>query len=121
MKSSSASPAASFDPGFQPRVDDEEVEFGHYIDILVSQRRLIVFVTLVVLAIGVAYAYLTRPVYEANLLVQVEDSDAASTNRSFLSEAASLFDVKTQTTAEMEIMRSRMIVGAAVDATKLYI
>ncbi|MDQ7958061.1 MAG: polysaccharide biosynthesis tyrosine autokinase [Rhodocyclaceae bacterium] len=121
MKSSTATPpSSSFGSGFQGGADGEEVELGHYIDVVVANRWLIAIVTLVVLACGVAYAYLTRPVYEANLLVQVEDSEA-SASKSFLGEASALFDVKTQASAEMEIMRSRMIVGSAVEATHLYI
>ena len=121
MKSSTVTPpSSSFGSGFQGGSDGEEVELGHYVDVVVANRWLIAFVTLVVLAIGVAYAYLTRPVYEANLLVQVEDSEA-SASKSFLGEASALFDVKTQASAEMEIMRSRMIVGNAVEATHLYI
>ncbi len=57
--------------------------------------------------------------YEANLLIQVEDSSSSA--KSFLGDAASLFDVKTPSAAEIEIIRSRMIVGDAVDSTLLYI
>ena len=63
--------------------------------------------------------FIAKPVYESNLLIQVEDS--ASSAKSFLGEAASLFDVKTPATAEIEIIRSRMVIGQAVDATLLYI
>lgn len=120
MKSSTVAPSSSFGSGFKTGADGEDVELGHYLDVLVANRWLIAAVTFVALAIGVAYAYLTRPVYEANLLVQVEDSEAGA-SKSFLGEASALFDVKTQASAEMEIMRSRMIIGNAVDATKLYI
>ena len=120
MKSSPATTSSSFGSGFQGNADGEEVELGHYLDVVVANRWLIAIVTLMALAVGVAYAYLTRPVYEANLLVQVEDTDP-SASKSFLGEASALFDVKTQASAEMEIMRSRMIVGGAVEATHLFI
>ncbi len=99
--------------------DDDEINLVEYWDIIVDNRWLIAAVTALALAIGGAYAFLAKPVYESNLLIQVEDS--ASAAKSFLGEAASLFDVKTPATAEIEIIRSRMVIGQAVDATLLYI
>jgi tyrosine-protein kinase Etk/Wzc len=102
-----------------PLDDDDELNLQEYWDIIVDSRWLIAGVTAFALAIGGAYAFLARPIYESNLLIQVEDS--AGSAKSFLGEAASLFDVKTPATAEMEIIRSRMVIGRAVDNTLLYI
>ena len=102
-----------------PPDDDDEINLVEYWDIIVDNRWLIAAVTAVALAVGSAYAFMAKPVYESNLLIQVEDS--ASAAKSFLGEAASLFDVKTPATAEIEIIRSRMVIGQAVDATLLYI
>lgn len=99
--------------------DDDEINLVEYWDIIVDNRWLVAAVTALALIVGGAYAFLARPVYEGNLLIQVEDSGGSA--KSFLGEAASLFDVKTPAAAEMEIIRSRMIVGQAVDNTLLYI
>ncbi len=98
----------------------DELDLGHYLEILSANKWLVALVTVIVVALGVAYAVLTRPVYESNILIQVEDSDGTA-DKSFLAEAGSLFNVKTAATSEMEILRSRMILGKAVDQTKLYI
>ncbi|RYF35159.1 MAG: polysaccharide biosynthesis tyrosine autokinase [Comamonadaceae bacterium] len=105
--------------GTSGRSEDDEVDIGHYLDILLSNKWLIAAITALALVIGVAYALLTRPVYEANLLIQVEDAEGNS--KSFLGEANALFEVKAPASAEMEILRSRMVLGGAVEATKLYI
>ncbi|MDB5243935.1 MAG: putative tyrosine-protein kinase, partial [Spirosoma sp.] len=104
-----------------PQVSEEgsEVNLLEYWDIIVDSRWLIGAIVAASLAIGGAYAFLANPVYEANLLIQVEDSSNSA--KSLLGEAASLFDVKTPATAEMEIIRSRMVIGRAVDTTLLYI
>ena len=60
-----------------------------------------------------------RPVYEGEPLIQVEDTDGGG--KGILSEAGGLVDVKTPASGEIEIIRSRMIAGQAVEATKLYI
>ena len=97
----------------------DDVDLGRYLDALIVNKWLIAIIAAVVMALGVLYALLQRPVYEANLVVQVEDSEGAS--RNVLGEASTLLDLKTPATAEMEIIRSRSVIGEAVDATRLYI
>ena len=102
------------------RGDDDNIDLGHYLDILVANKWLVAAITALVLAIGVAYALLSQPIYESNLLIQVEEENN-NANKSFLGEANAQFDVKTPASAEIEILRSRMIVGQAVESTKLYV
>ncbi|MFJ4292157.1 polysaccharide biosynthesis tyrosine autokinase [Cupriavidus sp. NPDC089707] len=97
----------------------DEIALVRYLDVLVASRWLIAAIGIAIFSIGVAYAFLARPVYEANILVQVEDSQ--NSPNGLLGDVSSLFDVKTQATAEIEILRSRMIVGKAVDNLRLYI
>lgn len=97
--------------------DEEDFDFGHYLEVLVANKWLIAFVTLVVFLGGVVYAFLQRPVYESNLVIQVEGPD--NTGKGVLSDVGGLFDVKTPGSAEMEIIRSRMIAGKVVEAIKL--
>ncbi|MEJ7930613.1 polysaccharide biosynthesis tyrosine autokinase [Ramlibacter sp. AN1015] len=99
--------------------DDDEINLAEYWDIIIDNRWLIAATTAVALAVGSAYAYLAPPVYQSNLLIQVEDSKGGAA--SLLGEAASLFEVKTAASAEVEIIRSRMVIGGAVDETALYI
>lgn len=102
-----------------PLENAAEINLVEYWDIIVDSRWLVAVVTALAMVVGGAYAFLAKPVYESNLLIQVEDSAGAA--KSFLGEAASLFDVKTPATAEIEIIRSRMVIGQAVDSTLLYI
>ncbi|HJS04798.1 MAG TPA: polysaccharide biosynthesis tyrosine autokinase [Variovorax sp.] len=99
--------------------DEEDLDLGRYVDVLVSNKWLIAAITLVVFLIGATYAFLERPVYESNMVIQVEDVEPGG--KGILAEAGGLVDVKTPATAEIEIIRSRMIAGQAVEATKLYI
>jgi tyrosine-protein kinase Etk/Wzc len=99
--------------------DSDDVNLLEYWDIIVDSRWLVGAITALAFAAGTAYALLTSPVYESNLLIQVEDSQTSA--KSLLGEAASLFDVKTPATAEIEIIRSRMVVGRAVEKTLIHI
>ncbi len=98
----------------------DDIDLGHYLDVLLANKWLIAAITALVLAAGAAYALMARPVYEADILIQVEDI-AEGGGKGGLAETGGLFDVKTPASGEMEIIRSRMIVGQAVEATKLYI
>lgn len=98
---------------------EDEIDLVRYLDVILASRWLIASIAGVVLALGVAYAFLARPVYQADILVQVEDSPNSA--NSLLGDVSSLFDVKALATAEIEIIRSRMVVGKAVDNLRLYI
>lgn len=101
------------------RPDDDEINLKEWIDILIDRKWLVAAVTVLALAFGVAYAMLSTPIYQSNLLIQVED--AAPDAKGFLGEASNLFDVKTPATGEIQVIRSRMVLGAAVDQTRAYI
>ncbi|RQR29934.1 tyrosine protein kinase [Burkholderia sp. Bp9142] len=97
----------------------DEPELVRYVDLLLTNRWLVVGIAAVVFALGTAYAWLARPIYESNLLIQVEDGTGAAD--SLLGSVSSLFDAKIQAAAEIEILQSRMVVGHAVKNLRLYI
>ena len=100
--------------------DGDGINLAEYLDILIDNRWLVAAITVVAVLLGTAYALLGKPVYEANLAVQVEDSGNSA--GSFLGDAASsLLSVKTPAAGEIEILRSRAILGKAVENTRLYI
>jgi tyrosine-protein kinase Etk/Wzc len=106
-------------PPQNPAAQDDEINLSEYVDILLDRKWLVAGVAATALALGVAYALFSTPVYQSNLLVQVEDS--APDAKGFLGDSASLFDLKTPASGEIQILRSRLVLGAAVDQTRLYI
>lgn len=99
--------------------DDDSINLGMYLDLLFDNRWLITIVALVVALLGATYAFMATPVYEANILVQVEDSSSSS--KSVLGDLSGAFDMKTGASAEMEILRSRFVITRAVKNQLLYI
>ncbi len=108
-------------PPMQALEDDGDgINLTEYWDILVDNRWLVAIVVAVFLLLGTAYALLGKPVYEINVAVQVEDTGNSA--GSFLGDASSsLLSVKTPAAGEIAILRSRAILGKAVENTKLYI
>jgi tyrosine-protein kinase Etk/Wzc len=92
---------------------------GTYIDLALENRWLIIAIAFVVTLAAAGYAFLAVPVYEANILIQVDNSVAPSKN--ILSDMATPNDSKMGAASEMEILRSRRVVSRAVDNAKLYL
>jgi tyrosine-protein kinase Etk/Wzc len=97
-----------------------DVDLVRYLDVVLANRWLVLAIAGIVLALGVAYSFIAPPVYQSDILVQVEQESPSNT-KSLLGDVSSLFDVKTEATAQIEVLRSRMVVGNAVDNLKLYI
>ena len=85
-------------------------------DICIANKWWIISATLISALLGFGYAYFSEPIYEANTLVQIED---AKTNPFGNLQADNIFEVKSQAAAEIEILRSRMVLGQVVDNLQL--
>jgi tyrosine-protein kinase Etk/Wzc len=100
---------------------EEELDFVTILDVLIESRWLIGIVVAFFVVAGTLYAFLSNPVYEADLLIQVEDSPESSAEKGILGDVSSLFDVKSTAAAESQILASRLVVTRAVDNLKLFI
>jgi len=98
--------------------DDDSISLIDLFDNLLEYRWLVTAITAAGVAVAGAAAWLSTPVYETNSLVQVEDNKGGPLG-SLLGEAGNLFDVRSPVTAEIEILRSRTIVGQAVERLRL--
>ncbi|MBS0344062.1 MAG: tyrosine protein kinase, partial [Proteobacteria bacterium] len=92
----------------------DEINLLELLDVVLDHRWLIAAVTVFSLAIGVAYALLATPIYQANTLIQVEDSKGDPMGSMLGQSASGLFDIRSPATAEMQILRSRLVVEQAV-------
>ncbi|BDT60636.1 tyrosine-protein kinase involved in EPS biosynthesis [Massilia varians] len=101
-------------PGME---DDDSIDLAEYLDLLIESRWLIAGVALVVTLLGGAYALMATPIYQSNLLVQVEDGGASG--GMMLGDLAGAFEMKSAATAEIEIIRSRYVVGRAASNAQL--
>ncbi|WP_409333774.1 Wzz/FepE/Etk N-terminal domain-containing protein [Burkholderia sp. Bp8963] len=99
----------------------DEISLAAALDTLVSHRWLIALVTAACVGAGTLYAFLSHPLYQADILVQVEDSGDASAAKSLLGDVSSLFDVKSTAAAEAQILASLLVVTRAVDTLRSYI
>ncbi|MFM0013575.1 polysaccharide biosynthesis tyrosine autokinase [Paraburkholderia sediminicola] len=90
-----------------------------YFSQLADSWRVIAATTLVALALGLAYAFVATPVYQADAMIQVEDSESSSKAKEVLGELAAIFNKGGTTAAEMELIRSDLVIGQAVQQQHL--
>ena len=83
---------------------------------LLDQKWIIIWSTVCFTALTTTYAILATPVYQADALLQVEEKAASLPGLEDLSEA---FGADSSTEAELEILKSRSVVGEAVTSLGL--
>jgi tyrosine-protein kinase Etk/Wzc len=111
-------PLMKFPTGYAPPnfilEEDEGVSMTSFRDFFVDHWRMITAITLGVTLLGAGYALVAKPVYQATMMIHVEEENP-SASKSLLGDMASLFDVKTATSSEIELISSRLVVARAVD------
>ncbi|WP_233963971.1 tyrosine-protein kinase Wzc [Pectobacterium versatile] len=90
----------------------DEIDLGRLLGTLLDNRWLIIAVTALFTIIGIFYAVLATPVYKTDALIQVEQSQG----NSLLNDISSMLpDSKPKSDAEIELIKSRMVIGKTVN------
>jgi len=95
-------------------LDNDEIDLRALLGTLLGARWLIAGCAAATLTLGVVYVWLATPIYQVDATVQVEDSKGGALG-SVTKDLDGLFDVKSQATTEIELLRSRMVLGRAID------
>jgi len=103
---------------YLPSQDDDEIDLGELLATLVDSKWLIAVITLVILTVGTAYSFLGKPIYELDAMLQVEEN---TPSLGALEPVADLMGGKVPMMAEIELIKSRMIIRAAVKNLNLEI
>jgi tyrosine-protein kinase Etk/Wzc len=99
-------------------VREQEVQLMDLVATTVDSWRLILGSVIAFLLAGIVYITLATPVYRADVMLQIEEN---SKGVGALSDLSMLFQDEVPVSAEFEILRSRMVLGDAVDNLKLNI
>nr|WP_183312898.1 polysaccharide biosynthesis tyrosine autokinase [Halomonas fontilapidosi] len=91
-----------------------EIDLGRLFGLLMDHKWLILFITFLFFVFGAIYATLATPIYRGDALVQVERR--ASVNPLEQMSAVARGDEReSSTAAEVQILKSRMVLGRVVD------
>lgn len=105
-------------PVLSRRDHDDEIDLRELLGTIISARWVIAAFAGVALALGVLYTQVATPIYQVNGLVQVEDNKSGGLG-AVASELGDLFEGKSNAATEIELIRSRMVLGKTVDDLNL--
>ncbi|AVT58102.1 tyrosine-protein kinase Wzc [Pectobacterium versatile] len=97
--------------GKASETSSDEIDLGRLLGTLLDNRWLIIGVTALFTIIGIMYVTLKTPIYKADALIQVEQSSG----NSLLNDLSSMLpEAKPQSAAEIELIKSRMVIGKTI-------
>ncbi|MDK9737739.1 polysaccharide biosynthesis tyrosine autokinase [Vibrio sp. D404a] len=106
-------------PSQQPFSNSPDViDIGKFLGIFLDAKWLIILTTLVFSLFGIAIALLSTPIFKADSLIQIERKASGGIS-SMVSDMGDVFAQESSVAAEIEIIKSRMILGETVDKFNL--
>ncbi|PZP78768.1 MAG: tyrosine-protein kinase, partial [Stenotrophomonas maltophilia] len=97
----------------------DELDLRQLLGTLLDHRWWILASTLLFFAVAAAYALLAAPIYRADAVIQVESKMPSIPGLTDLSKSLGLGSGSGEATTEIALIKSRAVVGSAVDALKL--
>ncbi|WP_350978617.1 polysaccharide biosynthesis tyrosine autokinase [Shewanella sp. AC34-MNA-CIBAN-0136] len=94
----------------------QEIDLMALFGALLDRKYFIIGLTALFMFVGVVYAVLSTPVYQATAMIQVEDSGSSVPG---LDDMAGMFESTSTAVTEIELLKSRSVIGEAVDNLKL--
>jgi len=95
----------------------EPIDLGKLFGLLLDGKWFIVAVTIFFSILGIAYALLATPIYKADALLQVETKSSGMS--ALVGDMGDMLSSESSATTEVEIIKSRMILGKTVDELNL--
>jgi tyrosine-protein kinase Etk/Wzc len=98
-------------------VKEDEIDLRELLGVLIDRKWWIIGTTVLFFIVGIAYALLASPVYQAQSMVQVESKVPAIPGISDLASMGAA--TSAAATTEVALLTSRTVIGTAVDQLQL--
>ena len=95
---------------------ENEIDLLEFLGTLNEAKWLIGFIAGVFLVVGVFYALIAAPIYQADAILQIEEKSGGMLG---LGDLSDMLTTDTLAATEIEIIKSRNIIGKAVDKLNL--
>lgn len=96
--------------------DDGEIQLGEIIATLIGYKWFIAAVTAAAIVLGIVVLFVMTPIYRANAVLQIEEQ---SKGLGALTDLQNFMDDSTSVATEVELIRSRMVLGRVVERLQL--
>ncbi|MDR9765634.1 polysaccharide biosynthesis tyrosine autokinase [Shewanella baltica] len=94
----------------------QEIDLMALFGALLDRKYFIIGLTTLFMLFGVIYAVFSTPVYQAKAMIQVEKGGSSVPG---LDDMAGMFESTSAAVTEIELLKSRSVIGEAVDTLKL--
>ncbi|AXL53813.1 exopolysaccharide biosynthesis protein [Paraburkholderia caffeinilytica] len=103
------------------KTEEEDVVLGQLVQVILDDIWWLIAIAAVIVGLAAAYCFLAKPIYSADAHVRVEQSDNTSQALTQTQTGAAITTGSTSlpTDAEIEIIKSRGVVGPVVQQLKL--
>lgn len=95
---------------------EDEIDLSELLGTLIEAKRLISIIAGVFLVGGVFFALIATPIYQADAILQIEEKSGSMLG---LGDFGDMFSTDVSAVTEIEIIKSRNIIGKAVDKLNL--
>ncbi len=95
--------------------EDKDIDLAHLFDTFLNNRGIIAAITGFFAVLGIAYALLSTPVYLATAMIQIEAKSGLPSLTDVVGTAPAVSPAQT----EIALLKSRSVVGGAVEALNL--
>ncbi|MCO7198249.1 polysaccharide biosynthesis tyrosine autokinase [Pseudoalteromonas sp. OANN1] len=94
----------------------KEIDLMALVGTLLDAKFFIAGITALFMLLGIAYAIFSTPIYQATAMVQVEEKGGAVPG---FDDMSGMFESTSAAVTEIELLKSRSVIGEAVDALNL--
>jgi tyrosine-protein kinase Etk/Wzc len=91
--------------------DDDSIDLGELLSLLVDGKWLVILITFIAFAVGIAKAFLDTPVYKVDAMLQINEKSKTMTG---LEPLTDILGSKIPVMAEIELIKSRMVLGETI-------
>lgn len=87
-----------------------------FFSVIWVKKNIVICISAVSILCASIYIYLTPPIYQATAMIQIEDAGSSLPG---LDDMAGLFQEKSEAVTEIQLLKSRRVIGEAVDSLLL--
>jgi tyrosine-protein kinase Etk/Wzc len=91
--------------------DDDSIDLGGLLGILVDGKWLVILITFAVFSMGIIKAFIDTPIYKVDAMLQINEKSKTMTG---LEPLTDILGSKIPVMAEIEIIKSRMVLGETI-------
>lgn len=102
-------------PSSSDEYPDQIIDLNKIFTLFFDAKWLIIVTVAIFALIGIGYAMVATPAYRANALIQIEEKSPGGVSNLMSDQLSDIFSAESSTPTEIQIIKSRMILGKTAE------